>query len=151
LADLKEVAMKVGDILRKKTSRIATVRMNETVGIACQLMRTSNISALVVKDVVRTEGNTAVGMFTERDAVRAIAEHGAAGVNLKVSQLISVQKLVSCCSTDTLEHVRHLMNKNHIRHLPVIDDYTLIGVISIRDISAAFDDEASAAARSVPA
>jgi CBS domain-containing protein len=151
LADLKEVAMKVGDILRKKTSRIATVRMNETVGIACQLMRTSNISALVVKDVVRTEGNTAVGMFTERDAVRAIAEHGAAGVNLKVSQLISVQKLVSCCSTDTLEHVRHLMNKNHIRHLPVIDDYTLIGVISIRDISAAFDEEASAAARSVPA
>jgi CBS domain-containing protein len=151
LADLKEVAMKVGDILRKKTSRIATVRMNETVGIACQLMRTSNISALVVKDVVRTEGNTAVGMFTERDAVRAIAEHGAAGVNLKVSQLISVQKLVSCCSTDTLEQVRHLMNKNHIRHLPVIDDYTLIGVISIRDISAAFDDEASAAARSVPA
>jgi CBS domain-containing protein len=90
-------------------------------------------------------------MFTERDAVRAIAEHGAAGVNLKVSQLISVQKLVSCCSTDTLEQVRHLMNKNHIRHLPVIDDYTLIGVISIRDISAAFDDEASAAARSVPA
>jgi CBS domain-containing protein len=151
LADLKEVAMKVGDILRKKTSRIATVRMNETVGIACQLMRTSNISALVVKDVVRTEGNTAVGMFTERDAVRAIAEHGAAGVNLKVSQLISVQKLVSCCSTDTLEHVRHLMNKNHIRHLPVIDDYTLIGVISIRDISAAFDDEVSAAVRSVPA
>ena len=42
----------------------------------------------VVKDVVRTEGNTAVGMFTERDVVRAIAEHGAAGVNLKVSQLI---------------------------------------------------------------
>ena len=37
------------------------------------------------------------------------------------------------------------MNKNHIRHLPVIDDYTLIGVISIRDISAAFDDEANAA------
>ena len=44
-------------------------------------MRSSNISALVVKDVVRTEGNTAVGMFTERDVVRAIAEHGAAGAN----------------------------------------------------------------------
>ena len=127
--------MKVGDILRKKTARIATVRMNETVGIAAQLMRASNISALVVKDVVRTEGNTAAGMFTERDVVRAIAEHGAAGINIKVSQLISVQQLVSCCSTDTLEHVRHLMNKNHIRHLPVIDNYTLIGVISIRDIS----------------
>jgi CBS domain-containing protein len=147
--DLKEVAMKVGDILRNKSTRIATVRMNETVAIAAQLMRASNISALVVKDVVRTEGNTPVGMFTERDVVRAIAEHGAAGVNLKVSQLISVQQLISCGAEDTLEHVRHLMNKNHIRHMPVIEDHTLIGVISIRDISTAFDDEATAATRSV--
>jgi CBS domain-containing protein len=143
--------MKVGDILRKKTARVATIRMNETVGIAAQLMRASNISALVVKDVVHTEGNTAVGMFTERDVVRAIAKHGAAGVGLKVSQLISVQQLVCCASTDTLEHVRHLMSQHHIRHLPVIDDHNLIGVISIRDISTAFDDEAAAAARSVPA
>ena len=110
--------MQVGDILRKKTARVATVRMNETVAIAAQLMRSSNISALVVKDVVRTEGNTAVGMFTERDVVRAIAEHGGAGVNMRVSQFISVQQLVSCTSTDTLEHVRHLMSKHHIRHLP---------------------------------
>jgi CBS domain-containing protein len=143
--------MKVGDILRKKTARVATVRMNETVGIAAQLMRASNISALVVKDVVQTEGHTAVGMFTERDVVRAIAEHGAAGVALKVAQLISVQKLVACSSTDTLEHVRHLMSEHHIRHLPVIDDHNLIGVISIRDISTAFDEEARTAARSVPA
>lgn len=131
--------MKVGDILLKKGTRIVTVRMNETVAIAAQLLRASNISALVVKDVVRTEGNTAVGMFTERDIVRAVAEHGSAGLNLKVSNLISVQRLVSCRSTDTLEHVRHLMNANHIRHVPVIDDHTLIGVISIRDISTAVE------------
>jgi CBS domain-containing protein len=143
----KEVAMQVGDILRKKTARVVTVRMNETVGIAAQLMRASNISALVVKDVVRTEGNTAVGMFTERDVVRAIAEHGAAGVNLKVSQLISVQRLVSCSAADSLEHVRHLMNVNHIRHLPVIDNFALAGVISMREISAAFDETASGATR----
>ena len=138
--------MQVGDILRKKTSRVVTVRMNETVGIAAQLMRANNISALVVKDVVRSEGNTAAGMFTERDVVRAIAEHGAAGVNLKVSQLISVQQLVSCSSTDTLEHVRHLMNKHHIRHLPVIDNYSLINVISMRDVSSAFDEASKSAA-----
>src|SRR5450432_3412568 len=132
--------MQVSDILRKKTARVTTIRMNETVGIAAQLMRTGNISALVVKDVVRTEGNTAAGMFTERDVVRAIAEHGAAGVNLKVSQLISPQRLISCSTTDTLEHVRHLMNKNHIRHLPVIDDFALAGVISMRDVSSAFDE-----------
>jgi CBS domain-containing protein len=137
--------MQVGDILRKKTARVVTVRMNETVGIAAQLMRASNISALVVKDVVRTEGNTAAGMFTERDVVRAIAEHGAAGVNLKVSQLISVQRLVSCSSTDSLEHVRHLMNVHHIRHLPVIDNFALAGVISMREVSATFDEAASGA------
>jgi CBS domain-containing protein len=132
--------MLVGDILRKKTSRVVTVRMNETVGIAAKLMRANNISALVVKDVVRSEGNTAVGMFTERDVVRAIAEHGADGVNVKVSQLISVQQLVSCTSTDTLEHVRHLMNRHHIRHLPVIENYSLLGVVSMRDLAAAFDE-----------
>ena len=127
--------MKVGDILRKKTTaRVVTVRMNETVGVAAQLMRTSNISALVVKDVVRTEGNTAVGMFTERDVVRAVAEKGAAGVNMKISQLISVQKLVACSSSDSLEHVRHLMNVHHIRHLPVLDEGKLMGVISIGDL-----------------
>jgi CBS domain-containing protein len=63
-----------------------------------------------------------------------------------VSQLISVQELVSCSSEDSLEHVRHLMNKNHIRHMPVIDNHSLVGVISVRDISAALDDEATAVA-----
>ena len=132
--------MNVGDVLRKKTARVATVRMNETVAIAAQLMRAGNISALVVKDVVRTEGNTAAGMFTERDVVRAVAEHGAGAVNVKVSQLVSVQQLVACTSSDTIEHVRHLMNRNHIRHLPVIDDYSLVSVISMRDIAAAVDE-----------
>jgi len=135
--------MKVGDILRNKTARVITVRMNETVGVAAQLMRASNVSALVVKDVVRTEGNTAAGMFTERDVVRAIAEHGAAGVNMKVSQLISPQRLISCSTEDTLEHVRHLMNVHHIRHLPVIVDFALAGVISMRDVSTAFDEAES--------
>jgi CBS domain-containing protein len=114
-------------------------------------MRANNISALVVKDVVRSEGNTAAGMFTERDVVRAIAEHGAAGVNMKVSQLISVQQLVSCSSSDTLEDVRHLMNRHHIRHLPVIDNYGLVGVVSMRDLSAAFDEATQRASQSLSA
>jgi len=144
--------MKVGDVLRqKKSARVVTVRMNETVGVAAQLMRASNISALVVKDVVRTEGNTAVGVFTERDVVRAIAEHGAAGVSLKVSQLVPVQRLVSCSSTDSLEHVRHLMNVHHIRHLPVIDNFSLAGVVSMRDVSSAFDEAQAGATQTATA
>ena len=136
--------MLVGDILRKKGTRIATVRLNETVETAAKILRTENVSALVVKDVVRTEYNTVVGMFSERDVVRAVAEHGAAGLKQKVSALISIQRLVSCRSTDTLDHVRLLMKDNHIRHLPVIDETSMVGVISIRDISAALDDELAA-------
>ncbi len=88
--------MRVGDILNRKTTRIATVRMNETVATAARLLRQENVSALVVKDVCRTEGNVAVGMFSERDVVRAVAEHGPAALGMKVSVMISVQKLVSC-------------------------------------------------------
>jgi CBS domain-containing protein len=62
-----------------------------------------------------------------------------------------VQQLVSCSSGDTLEQARHLMNRNQIRHLPVIDNYSLIGVISISDISTAFDEAAKLEALAVPA
>lgn len=68
--------MRVGDILNRKSTRIATVRMNETVATAARLLRNDNVGALVVKDVCRTEGNVAVGMFSERDVVRAVSEHG---------------------------------------------------------------------------
>ena len=136
--------MNVGDILRTKSTRIATVRMNETVAIAAKLLRAENTSALVVKDVCRTEGNVVVGMFTERDVVRAMADHGPKGADLKISSLISVQKLISCSEKDTVEHVSHLMTENHIRHLPVLEDGRLIGVISIRDVVAAHESNAGA-------
>ena len=142
--------MRVGDILNRKSTRIATVRMNETVGTAARLLRQENVSALVVKDVCRTEGNVAVGMFSERDVVRAVAEHGPAALSLKVSALISVQKLVSCQSADTIAHVRDLMAAHHIRHLPVIDDHTLVGVISMRDISGLPDAGSAAFVASRP-
>ena len=134
--------MNVSDILRRRpSSRIVTVRMNETVETAAKLLRRENISALVVKDVCRTEGNVAVGMMTERDVVGAIAQHGAAGLAVKVADLISVQRLVSCRSTDSLGHVRQLMRDHHIRHLPVIDEHGLIGVISMRDVGLAGDGD----------
>ena len=69
---------------------------------------------------------------------------GRLGELLVRENLISVQQLVSCSSTDTLEHARRLMNMHHLRHLPVIDNYSLIGVVSMRDILAAFDEEATA-------
>ncbi|MBI3699593.1 MAG: CBS domain-containing protein [Afipia sp.] len=131
--------MKVEDILRGKGTKIATVRMNETVETASKLLRSENTSALVVKDVCRTEGNVVVGMFSERDVVRAVAEHGAKASAVKISSLISVQRLISCSQSDSIEHVSQLMRDNHIRHLPVLEDGRLVGVISIRDLVVAHE------------
>ncbi|MGP8119834.1 MAG: CBS domain-containing protein [Xanthobacteraceae bacterium] len=130
--------MNVSDILRrKKSSRVVTIRMFETVETAARLLRREDISALVVKDDCDTEGIVAVGMVTERDVVGAVARHGAAGLAKQVSELISVQRLISCRSSDTLDQARRLMSQHHIRHLPVIDEHGLIGVISMRDVGLA--------------
>ncbi len=134
--------MNVGDILRNKSTRVATVRMNETVAVAAKLLRAENTSALVVKDVCRTEGNVVVGMFSERDVVRAVAEHGAKGADVKISSLISVQKLISCSQSDSIEQVSQVMTENHIRHLPVLEDGRLVGIISIRDVVVAHESAA---------
>ena len=141
--------MKVEDILRGKDTKIATVRMNETVETASKLLRSENTSALVVKDVCRTEGNVVVGMFSERDVVRAVAEHGAKAPTVKISALISVQKLISCSQSDSVEHVSQLMRDNHIRHLPVIDDHRLVGVISMRDLIMLHESGAGTSAQPV--
>ena len=127
--------MKVEHILRKKGTRIITIRMNETVEVAASLLRKENIGALVVKDVCRTEGNTVVGMFSERDVVRALADHGPAALKMRVADLMS-RKVVSCRHYDELSDVLALMDRHHVRHLPVLDGVALIGVISIRDILA---------------
>ncbi len=125
--------MKVEDIMRGKGTKIVMIRMNETVEMAARLLRRENVGALVVKDVVRTEGNTPVGMFSERDVLQAVADHGAAALKIPVSKLMS-KTIISCTPEDDLDHVFDLMDRHHIRHVPVFQPHGVIGVISIRDI-----------------
>jgi len=124
--------MKVEDILRRKNHRIATVRVQETVETAAKLLKAENIGALVVKDVCRTEGNTVVGMFSERDIARALLEHGPKVMQMPVSSLMS-RTLITCSPQDSEQHVLSLMNQHHIRHIPVLDGFTLVGLVSVRD------------------
>lgn len=125
--------MKVADVLKEKGSRIVTVRLNESVEMAVRLMSREHIGALAVKDVVRTEGNTCVGIFSERDVVHALAEHGLAAMQLSVERLMS-RKLIACAPDDDLSSVIEKMDTHVIRHLPVLENHTLIGVISVRDV-----------------
>jgi CBS domain-containing protein len=126
--------MKVEHILRTKESRVVAVRTNATVAEAIRLMKAENISALVVKDVCRTEGNALAGVLSERDIVHALLDRGAALLALPVVQLMT-RTPVTCAPDDSLHHALHLMDQHHIRHLPVLEDGHLVGVISARDFT----------------
>ena len=135
--------MYVGDILRNKSQRAVTIGSSETISMAASLMRASTIGALVVRNISRSGDAAVVGMFCERDLVSVIAERGAKGLAKKVSQFISSRPLLSCNSQDTLVYAEQLMNRHSVRHLPVIDNGRLVGVISIRDVASAFDEVAA--------
>jgi CBS domain-containing protein len=127
------VMIRVEDILRRKGTRIITVRLGETVAVAVGLMNRENVHALVVKDVCRTEGNTVVGIFSERDVARGLAAHGAAVLAMPIAKLLN-RPLVSCTTRDSIDTVLQLMDEHQVRLLPVLDNYTLIGVISVSDV-----------------
>jgi CBS domain-containing protein len=123
----------VGDVLRLKDTRIITIRLRETVAMAVTLMKRENIHALVVKDVCRTEGNVVVGIFSERDVARGLAAHGPAVLNMPVATFLN-RPLVSCATNDSVDTVLQLMGEHQVRLLPVLENHTLIGVISITDV-----------------
>ena len=112
--------------------------MGETVETATRMLRRENIGAVVVKDVCGTEGDTIMGMLSERDVVRALVDHVPAVLNKPVSSLMSTN-VICCRPADDLA----LFDRYQIRHLPVIDGTALIGVISIRDIIAVSAAEAA--------
>lgn len=126
--------MRVEDILRTKEPRVVTVRSGSTIDEAIRLMKSENISALVVKDVCRTEGNAVAGMLSERDIVYALLDQGAAVLRQPVSSLMTRQP-VTCAPSDSLHDALQIMDRHHIRHLPVLDDGTLVGVVSARDFT----------------
>jgi CBS domain-containing protein len=126
------MTMTVADLLRTKPTRILSARMDETVETVARLMSRENIGALVVKDEVGNEGDTLVGVFSERDLLHAIVAQGPAVLKRPVAALMS-KGVVSCRPGDDLSTVLDLMQKHQIRHVPVVDGTTLIGVVSIRD------------------
>lgn len=125
--------MRVGQILKSKGTRILSIRLRESVAAAAKLMVAENIGALVVTDVVLTEGSTVVGMLSERDIVRALVASGQDIMKLPVEKLMT-KKLISCDPNDDLADVMEKMDRHGIRHLPVLDEHTLVGVLSVRDV-----------------
>ena len=128
--------MQVASLLANKGNDVATISQERTVNDALPLLRERGIGALVVT------GPTPplVGIFSERDAVRALATSGADALNMTVAQLMS-SDVLTCDVTTTVTELMGLMTGRRIRHLPVVHDQQLVGMISIGDVVKARFDE----------
>jgi len=128
--------VQVASLLANKGNDVATISQERTVNDALQLLRERGIGALVVT------GPTPplVGIFSERDAVRALATSGADALNMTVAQLMS-SDVLTCDVTTTVTELMGLMTERRIRHLPVVHDQQLVGMISIGDVVKARFDE----------
>ena len=117
-------------ILDRKGTEVATVDREANVVEAASLMNQHRIGALVV-----TSGETVVGIFTERDILNRVVARERSPKETRVREVITSP--MACCRRDTkLTECRSVMTSKRIRHLPVVEEGTLYGLISIGDIMA---------------
>lgn len=121
--------MHVAAVLKNKGSTIITTRPEEPVGSVAQLLHVNRIGAVLAVDA---KGEIA-GIISERDIVRGLATHGAAVLDMPASTLMT-RKVVHCTPADTVASVMGLMTSGRFRHLPVLEQGRLVGVISIGDV-----------------
>jgi CBS domain-containing protein len=128
--------MSVERILQGKGRDVATVEGTRSLDDVCRLLAERRIGALPV-----VEGNTLVGILSERDIVRALSVHGAGALGLPVSSVMT--RNVQTIKRDTsVEQAMTLMTQGRFRHLPVVEEGQLIGIVSIGDIvKARLDDQ----------
>lgn len=121
--------MNVAAILRKKGTRVVTVPETMPILEAVCRMTYDRIGALVVcKD-----GRNIQGIVTERDVLHALAANGAGLMTMKVEDIMT-RHVESCTPQDDVKHVMSLMAQHRFRHMPVVGDNGLCGMISVADI-----------------
>jgi len=121
--------MKVKDYLATIKRVIITCRPEDTMETAATLMATNHIGAMPVRDA----NGRIVGMFSERDIIRAFSQRGKEVQRLLVGDLMS-RILILCTPEDTMVTARRLMKANRIRHLLVMEGGHLVGLLSISDV-----------------
>lgn len=120
--------MKISDILRHKGSDVVTASPADPVTALLARLAEHNIGALPV-----CEGERVAGIVSERDVVRRLDERGPSVLDGTVADLMT-SDVVSCGSTDTVDSVAETMTQRRIRHMPVIDDGALVGIVTIGDV-----------------
>src|ERR1700734_3877056 len=118
--------MHVESILLNKGRSVTTIAPDVSIATAVALLRRHAIGALVVS----RDGIAVEGILSERDIVAALADHGAAALDLSVAKLMS-RDVITCGRDDAIADLAALMTERRIRHLPVVDRGALAGIVSI--------------------
>ncbi len=120
--------MTVQAILDSKGHQIQSVEPETRLAAAIRILGEKKIGAVLAMDLGRIEG-----ILSERDIVRVLGERGAAILDEPVSAVMT-RKVISCKPSDTVGAIMEMMTLGKFRHLPVIEDSRVVGLISIGDI-----------------
>ena len=120
--------MRITDVLRGKGSSVATVEPTASVGELVALLAEYNVGALPV-----VEGGRLVGIVSERDVVRRLHVGGAGLLQLRVAEIMSTS-VTTCSPGDKIEDLARIMTERRFRHMPVVENDGLIGIVSIGDL-----------------
>lgn len=118
----------VDRILRQKGSEVYSISADATVYEALEMLEEKNVGALLVMD-----GETLAGLLSERDYVRKVKLKGHSSTDLKVSEIMSTP-VVTVPPTATVDECMRCMTNKRCRHLPVVGEGKLVGVVSIGDL-----------------
>jgi CBS domain-containing protein len=121
--------MSVSQILKSKGHAIITAAATDTVRSAAKILSDKKIGAIVVTN----DHNHILGIVSERDIVRCVAAEGVAALDVSVSKIMT-KKVRTCEESDSEIELMALMTENRIRHLPVVKNGKLDGMISIGDV-----------------
>ena len=121
--------MSVSHILQTKGRNVVTARSDDTVRDVAKSLAEKRIGAIIVTD----EKAVIKGIVSERDIVRCVATEGLAALDMPVSQIMT-KKVKTCADDDSEIELMALMTENRIRHLPVVNNGKLGGMISIGDV-----------------
>jgi len=123
------VHMLIGTILRGKGSDVTTVTPESTVRDLLAKLAEHNIGAVVVS----TDGATIDGIVSERDVVRRLHDRGAAVLDAPVSSIMTTE-VRTVGPRDNAHQLRETMTTHRVRHMPVVEDGRLVGIVSIGDV-----------------
>jgi CBS domain-containing protein len=121
--------MTVKAILSVKGTEVLTIEPTTNLAAAAKLLAERKIGALVVTGPDRR----VVGIVSERDIVQELAAHGPAALDLALTEVMT-RKVTTCSASDTISSVMERMTAGKFRHLPVLEQGRLAGIVSIGDV-----------------